>query len=84
MRELGVTTITGADTVLERAVLENFKASIRGELLRPSDDGYDAARKVYNAMIDKRPALIVRYTGTQSSSGCAGGGRNFGMEPRNE
>jgi FAD/FMN-containing dehydrogenase len=64
MGDLGVTTITGADTVLERAVVEDFKASIRGELLRPGDDGYDAARKVYNAMIDKRPALIVRCAST--------------------
>src|SRR4029434_1435196 len=39
------------------------KASLRGLLLRPGDDGYDATRKVYNAIIDKRPALIVRCAG---------------------
>lgn len=39
--------------------LETFKMSLRGELLRPSDEGYEAARKVYNGMIDKHPALIV-------------------------
>ena len=37
-----------------------LKASLRGELIQPGDEGYDAARKVYNAMIDKRPALIAR------------------------
>ena len=37
-----------------------LKASLRGELIQRSDEGYDAARKVYNAMIDKRPALIAR------------------------
>lgn len=37
-----------------------LKASLRGELIQPGDEGYDAARSVYNAMIDKRPALIVR------------------------
>lgn len=36
-----------------------LKASIRGELIQPDDDGYDAARKVYNGMIDRHPALIV-------------------------
>lgn len=36
------------------------KPSVRGELLRKGDPGYDDARKIYNAMIDKRPALIVR------------------------
>ena len=37
-----------------------LKASLRGEIIQPGDEGYDAARKVYNAMIDKRPALIAR------------------------
>src|SRR5438128_6581885 len=37
-----------------------LKASLRGELIQPGDEGYEAARKVYNGMIDKRPALIAR------------------------
>jgi FAD/FMN-containing dehydrogenase len=37
-----------------------FVANLRGSVLRPGDVGYDDARKLYNAMIDKRPALIVR------------------------
>jgi FAD/FMN-containing dehydrogenase len=42
------------------APLESLKASLRGELIQPNDTAYDAARKVYNAMIDRRPRLIVR------------------------
>src|SRR3989442_1813779 len=38
----------------------SLKASLRGELIQAEDEGYDAARKVYNGMIDKRPALIAR------------------------
>ena len=38
----------------------SLKAHLRGTLFQPGDEGYEAARKVYNAMIDKRPALIVR------------------------
>ena len=38
---------------------KEFREGLRGNLLEPSDKGYDEARKVYNAMIDKRPRLIV-------------------------
>jgi FAD/FMN-containing dehydrogenase len=34
-----------------------------GEVIRPDDPGYDAARRVWNGMVDKRPALVVRPTG---------------------
>ena len=40
--------------------IATFRASLRGELIEPGDAGYDAARKVYNAMIERRPRLIAR------------------------
>lgn len=40
--------------------LDQLKSSLRGELIQPQDAGYDAARKVYNGMIDRKPSLIVR------------------------
>ncbi|HET9857776.1 MAG TPA: FAD-binding protein, partial [Chthoniobacterales bacterium] len=39
--------------------IKNLKASLRGALLEPSDESYDQARKVYNAMISKKPRLIA-------------------------
>src|SRR3954470_12355313 len=48
--------------MLDEATMEQFGGGLRGELIRPSDPGYDEARKVYNAMIDKRPDIIVRCT----------------------
>jgi FAD/FMN-containing dehydrogenase len=63
MAGLHVTTTIGTGTTIDDAALEAFKASLRGELLRPGDPGYDDARKVWNGMIDKRPALIARCTG---------------------
>src|SRR5277367_4150806 len=37
-----------------------FRSSLRGELIEPGDSGYEAARKAYNAMIERRPRLIAR------------------------
>jgi FAD/FMN-containing dehydrogenase len=42
---------------------QELAATFRGELLVAGDDGYDLARAVWNAMIDRRPALIARCTG---------------------
>ena len=44
---------------LQKAV-EQLKPQFRGQILDPSDEGYEAARKVYNGMIDKRPGAIAR------------------------
>jgi FAD/FMN-containing dehydrogenase len=44
----------------DQAALDTLKASFRGQLIAPGDAGYDAARKVYNAMIDRRPRLVAR------------------------
>lgn len=63
MTDLRVTTIRGTDIVLDEATVQGFKASLRGPLLCPGDAGYDAARQVWNANIDKRPALIARCAG---------------------
>jgi FAD/FMN-containing dehydrogenase len=44
--------------------VEGFSGRLRGELLRPGDPAYDDARKIWNGMIDRRPALIARCLGT--------------------
>jgi len=46
--------------MLNDAILGKFKSSLRGELIRRGDPHYEEARKLYNAMIDKRPLLIAR------------------------
>lgn len=48
--------------LFDEAAVDEFRAGLRGELLRPQDAGYDEVRTVWNAMIDRRPALIARCT----------------------
>ncbi|MBA3868297.1 MAG: FAD-binding oxidoreductase [Anaerolineae bacterium] len=47
-------------THIDQNVVQSFQSSLKGQLIRPEDDTYDEARKLYNAMIDKRPALIAQ------------------------
>lgn len=51
---------SAASVLPKKEQIEALKAGLRGELIQRSDERYDAARKVYNAMIDKHPLLIVR------------------------
>ena len=53
-------TATGT---LAPEVLERLRSQVRGQMYQPGDPGYDEARAVYNAMIDRRPALIARCAG---------------------
>ena len=46
--------------MLNEAIIAAFRAGLRGGLIEPGEPAYDAARKVYNGMIDRRPRLIAR------------------------
>ena len=66
MLDLHVSTTMGAglkEAVLKASIIDDFKAGLRGALLCPDDVGYEDARKVWNGMIDRHPAMIVRCTG---------------------
>jgi len=47
-------------TGISMEAIAALRMKIRGDIIQPGDPQYETARKVYNAMIDKHPALIVR------------------------
>lgn len=49
-----------ATATLPATATRDFRAQLHGDLIQPGDDSYDTVRQVYNAMIDRRPALIAR------------------------
>jgi FAD/FMN-containing dehydrogenase len=56
-------TSQGHTVGIDKQRLEALRAALRGSLLLPGDAGYDVARTLWNAMIDRRPAAIVRAAG---------------------
>ena len=63
MSALKIAQRDGGTVTIDAAAIEQLAASFNGQLLRPGDAGYDASRSVWNAMIDRRPALIARCAG---------------------
>lgn len=57
------TALDGSSMTLESSAVDAFAASIRGSILKDNTPGYDESRGIWNAMIDRRPALIVRCLG---------------------
>jgi FAD/FMN-containing dehydrogenase len=51
-------------TNLKARKIEELKGGFKGEILLPSDGAYESARKIWNAMIDKHPAVIARCAST--------------------
>jgi FAD/FMN-containing dehydrogenase len=62
--------------MLTAAAVGDLKRQLTGALLVPADSEYDAARRVWNGMIDKRPALIARCAGSQDVVACVNFARN--------
>ena len=67
-------TTSQADPVAELA------NSFAGQVLRPTDPGYEEARKVHNGLIDRRPALIARCRGLADIADAVKLGRDQGLE----
>lgn len=56
--------------MIPQSVLQKFRESLRGQSFCPGEPGYDTARTIPNAMIDRRPAIIARCTGAADVIAC--------------
>ncbi len=64
---------------VSRTEIDLFSATLRGPLVQPADPDYAAARTLWNAMIERRPALIVRCAGSADVLACVGFAREHGV-----
>ncbi len=72
-------TATGSRTAVEDAAVNQLRLALLGKLLGAGDEGYEERRKIYNAMIDKRPALIAVCAGATDVIECVRFVRSHGL-----
>ena len=72
-------TMDGREIDLTPELLSGLKARVRGPVLILGDVGYEESRTVWNAMIDRAPALVVRCLGTADVIGCVQFARTHGL-----
>jgi len=63
VNDISIERRTGGRKTVTREALQTLGQTLRGQLLLPGEEGYDSARSIWNAMIDKRPAVIARCAG---------------------
>ena len=50
-------------SVVKEDHIQQFRTTFRGELIRPGEEGYENARKIWNASVDKHPGIVARCLG---------------------
>jgi len=64
MASVQIATLTRSVTRVDVDEVDGLRDQLSGTLVGPGDEGYDEARTIWNAMVDRRPALIARCTST--------------------
>ena len=60
MSDLNLRALDGSTKKIAPDTVAALRSGLRGTVALPGEDGYDTARTVWNAMIDRRPNLVVR------------------------
>ena len=60
MTEVQISTLKGGTIALSNDILTALRSGLHGSLCLPDEAGYDEARTIWNAMIDRRPGAVVR------------------------
>ncbi len=60
MADLTVRTLDASTKKISQDTIAALRGKLRGTVALPGEDGYDAARTIWNAMVDRRPGLVVR------------------------
>src|SRR5688572_2301145 len=68
-----------SESVESKAVVQELKGQVRGPVLTPGDAEFDVARSVWNGMIDRRPAAIVRCLGVSDVVASVAAARTHGI-----
>ena len=63
MTDLTIRTLEGSTKTLAPDTIAALRGKLRGAVALPGEEGYEAARSIWNAMIDRRPGLVVRCLG---------------------
>ena len=66
--------------MLDQTRVDRLRGSFSGPVLAPDDGGYDDARRIYNGLIDRRPALIARARSAPDVASAIGFAREAGLE----
>ncbi len=77
--EIVYRTLDGDEASLAYSELESLRSGVRGAVLTAGDAGYDDARRIWNAMIDHRPAIIVRCASSRDATAAVDFARNNEM-----
>ncbi|MGH8015898.1 MAG: FAD-linked oxidase, partial [Candidatus Zixiibacteriota bacterium] len=63
MNTASIKKFDGGTASIDSTSLDSLKSSLRGKVILPGEEGFDQSRTIWNAMIDRRPGLVIRCAG---------------------